>query len=129
MGKGQINYAPFVVLVSSAIGHGLIMLFDKFIMYQALLAAVDSTLSFILTFIFVQSVPIFTVKKRRLALRTEEIICLVILIGSVMMGSLGWFVGDISVVNVFSRFLYPVPRPGWRGHVRVIHGCCNRNDY
>lgn len=105
IGKRQISYAPVAVLISSSLGHGITMAFQPFTLYQSLLAAVDIVLSLILTYIFVQSVPIFTVKRRRLALRTEEIICLGILVGAVMTGSFGWFIGDLSVVNMISRFL------------------------
>jgi stage II sporulation protein E len=69
---------------------------------------VNVVLSFILTFIFVQSLPLFTVKRKQFSLRHEEIICLVILMGSVVTGTLGWTLGDMSVVHVVSRYLIMV---------------------
>ena len=68
------------------------------------LAGIDVLLSFILTFIFVQSLPIFTMKKRRVSLRQEEIVCLVILLGSAMTGTMGWEAGQLSIVNIISRY-------------------------
>jgi stage II sporulation protein E len=104
IGKGQINYAPFVV-ASGNIG----ALLAEFAVtgwnsFQGVMAVVDVLLSFILTFIFVHSLPIFTVKRRKAELRHEEIICLVILIGSVMTGTMGWAIGKISVVHILSRY-------------------------
>ncbi|WP_139179522.1 stage II sporulation protein E [Lihuaxuella thermophila] len=104
-GKGQINYAPFVVGSSSAAGHLIYLWTEGWPQYKGLLAGVDVLLSFILTFIFVHSLPIFTVKKRRISLRHEEVVCLVILIGSVMTGMMDWKIGDLSVVHIFSRYL------------------------
>lgn len=104
-GKGQINYAPFVVLISSTAGHLFYLWWDGWSSYKGLLAAVDVILSFILTFIFVHSLPIFTMKKKRIALRHEEMVCLVILIGSVMTGMMGWAIGELSIVHIFSRYV------------------------
>jgi stage II sporulation protein E len=104
VGKGQINYAPFVVGLGSIAAHLLELWWTGFRSYQVMLSAVDVTLSFILTFIFVQSLPIFTVKKKRVTLRHEEIVCLVILLGSVMTGTIGLKVGDLSLVHIVSRY-------------------------
>ncbi|TCS94283.1 stage II sporulation protein E [Hazenella coriacea] len=105
MGKGQISYAPFVVGLSSGVAHLLrISDYQTFDWYQGLLIGVDLILSFILTFIFVHSLPIFTVRKKRISLRHEEIVCLVILVGSVLTGAMGMTVGDLSVAHVLSRY-------------------------
>ncbi|MBA4495806.1 stage II sporulation protein E [Paenactinomyces guangxiensis] len=105
MGKGQLNYTPFVVGISSA-GSQLVRLWiDGWTLYKGMVAGVDVLLSFILTFIFLHSLSLFTVKKKRIGIRHEEVVCLVILIGSVMTGMMGWEIWDLSVIHIFSRYL------------------------
>ncbi|MFD1424497.1 stage II sporulation protein E [Laceyella tengchongensis] len=104
LGKGQINYVPFVVGACGAAAHLAEGMIGGWSSYKGLMAAAEVLLSFILTFIFVHSLPLFTVKKKRIALRHEEIVCLVILLGSVMTGMMDWFVADLSVVNMVSRY-------------------------
>src|SRR5690606_13923512 len=72
--------------------------------YQMILSSVEVLLSFILTFIFVHSLPLFTVKKKRLFLKNEELVCLVILMGSVMTGMMFWEVYSLSVIHIASRY-------------------------
>ncbi|MFC4075523.1 stage II sporulation protein E [Salinithrix halophila] len=103
--RGQLNFAPFVVLVTSTGAHLLKLYLGGWSSYGGMMAGVDILLSFILTFIFVQSLPLFTVRRKKFSLRHEEIICLVILAGSVVTGTLGWTVAGMSVVNVVSRYL------------------------
>lgn len=105
MGKDQINYAPFAVLATSTGAHLLQLQLAGWTPYTSLMAGVDVLLSFLLSFIFVQSLPFFTHRRQKTSLRHEEIICLVILVGSVMTGTLGWSIGDLSVVHVVSRYL------------------------
>ncbi|MFD1395638.1 stage II sporulation protein E [Kroppenstedtia eburnea] len=105
MGKGHLNFAPFVVLTTNAGAHLLRLYLEGWTSYTGMLAGVDVLLSFILTFIFVQSLPLFTLRKKKFSLRHEEIVCLVILAGSVVTGMLGWKVADLSVVHVVSRYL------------------------
>ncbi|MDQ0418271.1 stage II sporulation protein E [Croceifilum oryzae] len=105
-GKATLYSAPLIVLTSGIIGNlSTIWYFDTFTSYQYLLAGVDVLISFILTFIFVQALPVFTVKRNKAGLKHEEMVCLVILIGSVMTGTLGWTIADIEVVNIISRYL------------------------
>ncbi|MBN2910654.1 stage II sporulation protein E [Polycladomyces sp. WAk] len=103
--RGQINYVPFVVLTTSAGVHLLRFWWSGWTPYQAMMAGIDVLLSFILSFIFVQSLPFFTVRRKRMALRQDEMICLVILIGSVMTGAMGWAAAGVSAVHVLSRYV------------------------
>lgn len=105
MGKGQINYAPFVVGTSSIVVHLFKWLWEGAHIYQGFLFGIDVLLSFVLTFIFVQSLPLFTVRKKKISLSHEEIVCLVILIGSVMTGTMGFNVMELSVVHILSRYV------------------------
>lgn len=106
LGKATLYSAPMIVLTSSILGHlGMIWYFETFTSYQYLLAGVDVLISFILTFIFVQALPIFTVKRNKVGLKHEEMVCLIILLGSVMTGTLGWAIADLEIVNIISRYL------------------------
>lgn len=104
-GRGSLSSTPFVVLISSTVGHLIEYSLQANANYSYLFAVVDILLSFILTFIFVQSLPLFTVKKNRLGLKHEEMVCLVILMGSVLTGMIGWHIGDISMVHIASRYM------------------------
>jgi len=74
-------------------------------LYDGLLAVVEAGLGFILTLIFLQSVPLITAKRRKQALKTEEVICLIILIASVLTGTIGWVAYGLSLENILSRYL------------------------
>ncbi len=104
LGKDQISFSPFAVGLSSIAVRLAEWWWADWNSYQFLLAGVEILLSFILTFIFVQSLPVFTVKKKRISLRQEEIVCLVILMGSVMTGTMGWEAGELTIVNIISRY-------------------------
>lgn len=105
LGKGQINYAPFVVGATSIVVHLFEWFWEGVHLYQGFLFGVDVLLSFVLTFIFVQSLPLFTVRRKKISLSHEEVVCLVILIGSVMTGTMGFYVMDLSVVHILSRYV------------------------
>lgn len=104
LGKGNLDQIPFLVLLSNIVGHLGMMYWQTYSTYDLILAGIESILSFILTYIFVQSVPILTRKKKRIHLRHEEIVCLVILIASVLSGTLGFMVGELSVLHILSRY-------------------------
>jgi stage II sporulation protein E len=73
--------------------------------YDMMMAFVEAGLSLILTMIFIQGVPVITNRKRKQALKNEEIICLIILLASVMTGTIGWTIYDMSVEHILSRYL------------------------
>ena len=73
--------------------------------YDLMMSLVESGLSYILTLIFIQSVPLLSARRRKQALKNEEIICLIILLASVLTGTIGWSFYDISVEHVLSRYL------------------------
>jgi stage II sporulation protein E len=73
--------------------------------YALMMATVEAGLSFILTMIFLQSVPIVTSRKLKQPLRNEEIVCLIILLASVMTGTVGWVLYEMSVEHVLARYL------------------------
>ncbi|MED3561337.1 stage II sporulation protein E, partial [Bacillus xiapuensis] len=74
-------------------------------LYDGMMAGVQASLSFILTLIFLQSIPLLTVTKRRQLLKTEEIVGVIIMLASIMTGTIGWQVYDLSVEHIMSRYL------------------------
>ncbi len=73
--------------------------------YDALMTLVQASLAFILTLIFLQSIPLLTWSKRRQPLKTEEIVCAIILLASIMTGTIGWSVYNLSIEHISSRYL------------------------
>ena len=66
---------------------------------------VEAGLAMILTLIFIQSIPLLSIKKRSQSLKTEEIVSIIILLASVMTGTIGWVIYDLSLDHIFSRYL------------------------
>lgn len=104
--KSQINHLPPIVLFSSLLGHlSYIYMFKDWTIYQAAVSGVDVVLSFILSFIFVYSIPLFTAKRKRISLKNEEVLCLVILLGSVLTGMMTISIFGVSLVHIVSRYI------------------------
>ncbi len=105
--ENKIKTLPF--LVFGSVGSSkLVMIYffeDLISNYHLLMAIVESGLSFILTMIFLQSVPIITERKRKHALKNEEIVCLIILLASIMTGTIGWFAFGMATENMLARYL------------------------
>lgn len=78
---------------------------QTFTRYDAIMAAVEASFSFVLVFIFMQSIPFLSKQKRKRTLKTEEVISLIIMLASVMTGTIGWHIYDLSVEHIFSRYL------------------------
>ncbi|MFJ7729834.1 stage II sporulation protein E [Neobacillus sp. NPDC097160] len=73
--------------------------------YDLMMVGVQASLAFILTLIFLQSIPLLTFNKRRQLLKTEEIVCLIIMLASILSGTIGWKVYDMSIEHIMSRYL------------------------
>ncbi|GAA0320683.1 stage II sporulation protein E [Bacillus carboniphilus] len=106
------DYNPYKVLPISIFAFLLIgKIVGSFItsgffsLYDIMMGSVEACLGYILTLIFLQSIPLLAAKKRKQALKTEEIVCLIILLASVMTGTIGWTVYDVSIEHVMSRYL------------------------
>jgi stage II sporulation protein E len=102
--KGELSYTPFAVFTSVLIAKLTYVLFIEWTGYQAMMAMVEASLSLVLTLIFVQSLPLVTTNKRTQPLKNEELVCLVILLASVMTGTVGWLIMDLSVEHILSRY-------------------------
>jgi len=74
-------------------------------LYDVMMVGVQASLAFILTMIFLQSIPLLTFHKRRQLLKTEEIVCLIIMLASILTGTIGWKVYGLSMDHIMSRYL------------------------
>ncbi len=98
---------PYIVFTASLITRLSIVFFSEgaFSQYALMMATVEAGLGFILTMIFIQSIPLITGKRGGQALRNEEIICLIILLASVMTGTVGWAFNDVAMQHSLARYL------------------------
>lgn len=105
--KNRIQSLPLLVFSSSLITRTLFSMFGEggLERVDTMLALVEGGLSLVLTLIFLQSIPLLTNKKIPQSLKNEEIVCLMILLASVMTGTIGWQINDVSVEHVVSRYL------------------------
>ncbi|WP_274365935.1 stage II sporulation protein E [Paenibacillus thermotolerans] len=104
--KTDASAGPIIVFLSSfTVGLFMDIAASNLTWYAMLMTAVEALLSSVLTLIFMQALPVFTMNRKNYQLRHEEIICLIILLASVMTGTVHWNVGTVSVENVLSRFL------------------------
>jgi stage II sporulation protein E len=105
--KNELKVLPFYIFFSILIGKMLkaLILSGNITIYEGMMAGVEAGLGLVLTFIFLQSIPLLTISKRKQSLKTEEIVCLIIMLASVMTGTIGWTLYDLSVEHVMSRYL------------------------
>lgn len=105
--KNRIQSLPLLVFGSSLITRTLFSMFGEggLERVDTMLALVEGGLSLVLALIFLQSIPLLTNKKIPQSLKNEEIVCLMILLASVMTGTIGWQINDVSVEHVVSRYL------------------------
>ncbi|WP_160725666.1 stage II sporulation protein E [Bacillus sp. USDA818B3_A] len=103
----EVKSLPF--FVGGILGFGKLaetfILSRQLTMYDLMMVGVQTSLALILTLIFLQSIPLITLNKRRQLLKTEEIVCLIIMLASIMSGTIGWKVYDMSIEHIMSRYL------------------------
>lgn len=104
--KGKVRQLPLMVFISAVVSRIAFTFFMKGTMTtsQYFLAGVEAALAFILTLIFIQSIPLLVTKMRKRTLKNEEMICFIILLASVLTGTIGWDIHSVSMENVFSRY-------------------------
>ncbi|WP_027410145.1 stage II sporulation protein E [Anoxybacillus tepidamans] len=103
----SLKIAPFVVFCLS-LSTKLAMIYfwsGTPTMYETVMALIEAGLGFVLTLIFLQSIPLLTVQKYKQSLRAEEIISLVILLASMLTGTIGWKISYLSVEHILARYL------------------------
>ncbi|MDP4085458.1 MAG: stage II sporulation protein E [Bacillota bacterium] len=105
--KDEAKALPFYVSIILAIGKlaEAYIISNQLSLYDGMMIGVQASLSFILTLIFMQGIPLITLSKRRQTLKTEEIVCLIIMLASIMTGTIGWIIYDLSVEHILSRYL------------------------
>jgi len=81
------------------------LVFRTIQLYDLMMIGVEAGLAMILTLIFIQSIPMLTVRTKSQSLKTEEIVSIIILLASVMTGTIGWMIYDLSLDHIFSRYL------------------------
>jgi stage II sporulation protein E len=104
--RTDISYVPILSFVSVF----MIQLFSYLVhvglsWFALLLTFVEAALSLILTLIFIQAFSVFTLSWKKQGLKNEEIVCMIILLASVMTGTVGWVIGPVTVEHVLSRVL------------------------
>ncbi|MFZ3579243.1 stage II sporulation protein E [Virgibacillus sp. DJP39] len=72
--------------------------------YEWMLLSVEGVLGIVLVLIFMQSIPLLSPKKYKPSLKNEEIVCMIILIASILTGTIGWELYNASLEQVFSRY-------------------------
>ncbi|EIT84172.1 stage II sporulation protein E [Fictibacillus macauensis ZFHKF-1] len=70
-----------------------------------LTGAVEAGLAFVLTLIFLQSIPLLNFKKAPQTLKNEEVICFMIMLASILTGTIGWELYGYSIEHIVSRYL------------------------
>lgn len=72
--------------------------------YEWMLLGVEGVLAVILVLLFMQSIPIIEPDRYRPALKNEEIICMIILIASILTGTIGWAIFNASMEQILARY-------------------------
>lgn len=105
--KNEVKSVPVyvsVILAAEKLMETLIVT-RQVSLYDAMMTGVQASLAFILTLIFLQSVPLLALNKRRQPLKTEEIVSVIILLASIMSGTIGWVVYGLSIEHILTRYL------------------------
>lgn len=105
--KDKLKILPFIILGTVAItrvGH-LFLIKSSLSIYDYMMVGVEAGLSFILTLIFLQSIPLISARKYKQSLKVEEIICIMILLASVMTGLVGVSYQNLQAEHIFSRYI------------------------
>lgn len=122
--RAELSYAPTMVFTTTfMVKLFAVVIGPSFSWYAMLMLTMDSVLSFVLTLVFIQAIPIFTYRKKKFSLKNEEILCLIILLASVMTGAVGWSIQSLSVEHMLSRYLILV-----FALVGGAPGCIGRGD-
>ncbi|MDN4527459.1 stage II sporulation protein E [Fictibacillus fluitans] len=105
--KNRMRWVPAVVFLSSFTARAGTIFFTSGPpqISQYMMGAVEAGLSLVLTLIFLQSIPLLNLKRIPQSLKNEEIICFMILLASVMTGTIGWEIHHYSVEHIVSRYL------------------------
>src|SRR5699024_9912354 len=73
--------------------------------YEWMLLCGEGVLGVVLVLIFMQSMPLLAQKKYNPVLKNEEIVCMIILIASILTGTIGWKIYGAALEQIFSRYV------------------------
>jgi len=74
-------------------------------LYEWLHMFIEGVLGVVLLLIFMQSIPLISLKRYQPALKNEELVCIIILLASILTGFIGWQMYGIQLEHVFSRYI------------------------
>lgn len=103
--KNQQLKVPLFVFISTVIPRMFFYsIADQLTSYQWMLLLVEGVLGTILVLIFMQSIPLLEPDRYKPNLKNEEIVCMIILIASILTGTIGWQIYDASIEQILSRY-------------------------
>ncbi|GAB4072147.1 stage II sporulation protein E [Barrientosiimonas marina] len=102
--KQQILIPLFVFIATAAPRLFLDSVWGQLTSYEWMLLTVEGVLGTVLVLIFMQSIPLLSPQRFKLTLKNEEIVCLIILLASILTGTIGWDVYQASIEQIFSRY-------------------------
>lgn len=105
--RAETSRAPVAVFFSVFAVQLFISSMDAGLSWFGLvMTTVEASLSFVLTHIFLLALPALAAAGRKVVkLKSEEIVCLMILLASLMTGTVGWVPAGVSVQDVLGRYL------------------------
>lgn len=72
--------------------------------YEWLLMVVESILGAVLVLIFMQSIPLLSPNRHKPTLKNEEVVSMIILIASILTGTIGWVIYGAAIEQIFARY-------------------------
>ncbi|MFS0784157.1 stage II sporulation protein E [Bacillus sp. 1P06AnD] len=103
----QFKLASFYVFLSLGMTNTAIQYAENrhLVPYDGMMIVIEAGLAAILTLIFMQCIPLISFKKRTRSLKTEEVVSVIILLASIMTGTIGWSLYGVSFEHIISRYL------------------------
>ncbi|MFD1362566.1 stage II sporulation protein E [Lentibacillus salinarum] len=102
--KQQILIPLFVFVSTAAPRLFIYSIWGQLSSYEWMLLLVEGVLGTVLVLIFMQSIPLLSPQRFKPTLKNEEIVCLIILLASILTGTIGWEVYNASIEQIFSRY-------------------------
>lgn len=100
----QIKIPIFVFISTVSPRLFLYSITSQLTYYEWMLLVVEGILGTVLVLIFMQSIPLLEPERYKPILKNEEIVCMIILIASILTGTIGWELYGASIEQVFSRY-------------------------
>lgn len=104
--RSHVKFIMLFVFLSSILTRTfLLSIANQITPFEWVHLFVEGMLAVVLLLIFMQSIPLLAHKRYQPALKSEEIICLLILFASVLTGLIGWSIYGVALEHVFSRYI------------------------